>query len=309
MEMDNGIKQIKLAGPETVVELKGHPSMFYVFTKALFISMFRSNSIKDETAILKSRFIIKNFQFNKEIILNYKKICGFSKNEADIVPISYLQSLFIGLFGKYIISSYFPITPLGLIHTFQSFEQKRAIKNSESIDLSCSLIEVNKTQKGIETTFKLDVVSNDEIVWEGLSIFLTKTKKKKKKRLSKKEEIILEKKDTIDVPKGTGLKYAKVSGDYNPHHLYATLAKVFGFKKAIAHGMWSLGSVIASIDKTYPLDEKCKIEAFFKLPIFMPATTALGYEPEKNDQGNTIVHFELRDNQEGLPHLKGRVLL
>ncbi len=309
MENQNDIKQIKIVGPEAVLEIDKHPSMAYIFSKALLISMFRSSSLGDETKILKSRFVLKNYQLDKDIIHNYKKVCGFTKIDTNVVPISYLQSLFIGLLGKYIISSYFPITPLGLIHTYQSFEQERAIKDTESIDLSCSLVGVNKIEKGIETIFKLEVVSNDEIVWEGTSIFLTKTDTIKKKRSSKKEETFLKKQEIINIPKGTGLKYAKVSGDFNPHHLYSILAKAFGFKKAIVHGMWSLASVIANIDKTYPLDGECKIEAFFKLPVFMPATTALGYETGNDDQGNAIVNFELRDNQEGLPHLKGRVLL
>jgi hypothetical protein len=36
-----------------------------------------------------------------------------------------------------------------------------------------------------------------------------------------------------------GRRYAKVCGDYNPIHLSAASARLFGFPTAIAHGMWS----------------------------------------------------------------------
>ncbi len=309
MENGNEIKQIDIAGPEAVITIKKHPSMIFIFIKAVLISLLRSNTIDNDAKINKSRFVLKNFRFDQQIIHDYKTICGFTNDDSDIVPISYLQSLFIGLFGKYIISSYFPITPLGLVHIFQSFEQTRAIRTDETIDLSCHLDQVTKTERGIETTFILNVSANNEIIWQGTSVFLTKSNKKKKKRSPKTDEILLKEQEIILVPKGTGQKYAKVSGDYNPHHLYSFLAKLFGFKRAIAHGMWSLASVIGKLDRTFSVKDKCRIEAYFKLPIFMPATTSLGFETECNDQEKTIVNFELRDNQEGLPHLKGKLLL
>ena len=43
----------------------------------------------------------------------------------------------------------------------------------------------------------------------------------------------------------TGRRYAAISGDYNPIHLSTISAKMFGFKTAIAHGMWTLACVIS----------------------------------------------------------------
>lgn len=49
------------------------------------------------------------------------------------------------------------------------------------------------------------------------------------------------------IPKWTGIRYAKVSGDWNPHHLYPWSARLIGYKMPIAHGMWTLGRVIAEM--------------------------------------------------------------
>lgn len=325
MENDQHIRQVKLSDLETSIEIKRHPSMGFIFLKALLVSPFRSNTISDHTVVNKTRIVLNNFLADKMLITKYRTVCGFSQTKAGFIPISYLQTLFIGLLGKFITSPFFPINPLGLIQTFQSFEQKRPVAIHEILDLSCTLSGIKKTEKGLETSFILGVMSDGKVVWQGVSTFFTKSplyhQVKKNNASRKKEDIFLKKRESIFVPTGTGRQYASVSGDYNPHHLYTLSAKLFGFDKAIAHGMWSLARVVASLDKEFGLNGAAMVEASFKLPIFMPATTALGYEypadetgsPYKKNQtdqenDNRIVNFELRDEQKGLPHLKGRLL-
>ena len=311
MEKDSDIITIALTGPEISVQIKKLPRMGLVFLKALLISPFRPATLTDNAVIPKARIVFRNFKPDKDVIKQYKTVCGFSEKSPDIIPITYLQTLFIGLLGKFIISPFFPLNPMGLIQVFQSFEQKRPVKTDESLDLACILSGFTKKKAGIETRFILELSSGDEIVWQGVSVFFTRNHIKKTSSPKKPDEIFLEQKESIPVPKGTGLRYAKVSGDYNPHHLYTVLAKLFGFKKAIAHGMWSLARVTASLDREFDLHSgPARIEASFKLPVFMPAVTALGWEPATDvETGRALVNFELRDQQKGLPHLKGRLFL
>jgi len=310
MEKDQQTIKISPTGPENLVEIKKHPSMGRVFLKALLVSPFRTNTIADTAIVKRTRIILKGYQPDLKQVEAYRKVCGFSETRPDSIPISYLQTLFIGLLGKYITSSFFPINPLGLIQIFQSFEQKRPVSIDETLDLSCTLQGFTKTEKGIETHFLLDIISGQESVWQGVSTYFTRSRVKREKAPRKKEDPFLEKKALLQVPSGTGRRYARVSGDYNPHHLYTPLAKLFGFKRAIAHGMWSLASVVASLDREFNLHHgKTRVEAFFKLPIFMPATTELGYECQADEENLlTLVKFELRDKQKGLPHLKGQLL-
>ncbi len=301
------VKQIALVSPGISLEIKKLPFMGFIFLKAFLIAPFRSNSIADDAIINKAGITLKDFLPDRQAVGNYRKVCCFQENLPDIIPISYLQTIFIGLLGKFITSPVFPINPLGLIHIFQSFKQTRAVAVNEIIDLACTLENIKKTDKGIETAFDLKVISDDEIVWQGVSIFLTKKAIKKKKQEKRQKEKILKPKETIFVPSDTGRRYAKVSGDYNPYHLNTTLAKLFGFKRSIAHGMWSLARVVASLDRQYGINNgAAEIEASFKLPVFIPAKINLGYE-YRNDTENQhdIINFELRDEQNKLPHLKG----
>jgi acyl dehydratase len=110
-----------------------------------------------------------------------------------------------------------------------------------------------------------------------MSVFLTKNRQTKKKSPPVPDRVHLKQRTAIHVPAGTGRKYAAVSKDYNPHHLFNLTARPFGFKRAIAHGMWSVGRVLAALNELDILaDEPLQVDCWFKRPVFMPADLTTG---------------------------------
>ena len=67
-------------------------------------------------------------------------------------------------------------------------------------------------------------------------------------------------------------RYASASGDYNPIHLNSLLAKLFGMRTAIVHGMYlvHLGILSGKIDSDY-------IQAEFKKPCPVGTTVSIDY--------------------------------
>jgi acyl dehydratase len=55
----------------------------------------------------------------------------------------------------------------------------------------------------------------------------------------------------IKVSGNMGRRYAAVSGDYSPHHLYGWAAWLLGYPKQIAHGMWTLSRCLAEVELYY----------------------------------------------------------
>jgi acyl dehydratase len=96
-----------------------------------------------------------------------------------------------------------------------------------------------------------------------------------------------------------GRRYAAVSGDHNPIHLYPLTAKALGFRRQIAHGMWSLARCVAAIENRLP--DSVTVEAEFKKPIFLPGSVAFGLTAY--DDG---LAFALTSPTSGAPHLIGR---
>ncbi len=304
--MEKSTTQTKISGPETIIEIQKQPSLGSVFIKGFFLSFIRPSHIDTDKTLSKSRITFKAFTPDSVQILQYKQVCGFDDGDTDI-PITYFQAVFTRMLGKYITSSFFPLNPMGLIHTFQSFEQKRPLKVDEIFDLSCSLAKIFQSEKGTEIHFSLQATANKELVWEGASVFLIRRKIKRDKKKKRKEDHFLAQKQTFHVPSDIGRQYAAVSGDYNPYHLYDFFAKLFGFRNTIAHGMWSMARTLASLEKSFCFAYPLTIETSFKLPVYLPAHVTVGYESGmQNDKQNEII-FELRDQQKGLPHLKGRL--
>jgi len=178
MKKNQHTSPILLNDLETIVEMEKPPFMGFVFLKALYVSLFRSNTITKDTIVGKNRIVLKNYHPDKKQISAYKKVCSFSEKKPGTIPIAYLQTLFIGLLGEFITSPLFPISPLGLIHIFQSFDLKRPVNIDETLDLACTLTGMRKTEKGIETDFTQDVMSGNVLVWQGVSTFLTKSRQK-----------------------------------------------------------------------------------------------------------------------------------
>lgn len=106
----------------------------------------------------------------------------------------------------------------------------------------------------------------------------------------RKPESFAEQFDEWTVPVSTGWRYARASGDYNPFHLHAVAGKLFGFRGAVAHGMWTLARSIAALQSRpdWPLSASivqpnsevpsvpcARIACEFKRPLIMPSRVRL----------------------------------
>jgi acyl dehydratase len=105
---------------------------------------------------------------------------------------------------------------------------------------------------------------------------------------------------TWRVPDDAGRRYAKVSGDVNPIHLSGLTAKAFGFKRAIAHGMWVKARALAALSGRLP--EAMAVDVVFRKPLLLPSTVTLSTAPV--DGGWDLA---VRNTGSGAEHLLGTV--
>jgi hypothetical protein len=73
-----------------------------------------------------------------------------------------------------------------------------------------------------------------------------------------------------------GRRYAALSGDYNPVHLWPWTARWFGQPRPILHGMNALARVVAAVERGTGRPVSA-IEVAFKRPIRLPAEVSLGW--------------------------------
>ncbi|TMF44955.1 MAG: hypothetical protein E6I24_10230, partial [Chloroflexi bacterium] len=100
------------------------------------------------------------------------------------------------------------------------------------------------------------------------------------------------------VPRNIGRRYAAVSGDVNPIHLNPLAARLFGFRRAIAHGMWLKARCLAALEGRLPDALTATVE--FKSPLLLPSTVAFSARVAEHGWTIAVSHAAT-----GRPHLTG----
>ncbi|KFG74405.1 MaoC/PaaZ C-terminal domain-containing protein [Streptomyces mutabilis] len=92
-----------------------------------------------------------------------------------------------------------------------------------------------------------------------------------------------------------GRRYGAASGDRNPIHLHPFTARLFGFPRAIAHGMWTVARCLAE----HGTPDAAVVRADFRAPVLLPGTVVYGAGDGR---------FELRGGDGRRQHLCGEVV-
>ncbi|MCQ6556530.1 MaoC/PaaZ C-terminal domain-containing protein [Streptomyces sp. C10-9-1] len=80
-----------------------------------------------------------------------------------------------------------------------------------------------------------------------------------------------------ELPGDLGRRYAAASGDRNPVHLHALTARPFGFRRAVAHGMWSLARCLAEAERAE--GPAAGAQAAFRAPVLLPGAVDYAAAP------------------------------
>jgi acyl dehydratase len=239
---------------------------------------------------------------DREHVAAYAEVCGFAPS--DVVPLTYPHMLAFGLHMGIMTDGSFPYPAIGTVHLRNSITQHRPITPSELLDVTATATNLRGHAKGTAFDLVTTVSSGDAVVWESTSTYL---------RVGKGDRDSVPEHPPLEVVPGNGVewrlpgnlgrRYAAVSGDHNPIHLYPLTAKAFGFPRQIAHGMWSKARCVAAIANRLPDDVTVEVE--FKKPILLPGTVAFGSRVV-DDGAHQGMDFSLTKPGTGAPHLVGR---
>jgi acyl dehydratase len=227
----------------------------------------------------------------------YAKVCGFPHK--DTAPLPYPHMLAFPLHMAIMTDPAFPYPAIGSVHVENSITGHRPVRVGETLSLTARATAPRDHAKGKVVDFVTAARAGGELVWESTSTYL------RRGRGSDGAEAGLQFGDMPDggiewrLPGDLGRRYAAVSGDRNPIHLYPVTAKALGFPRQIAHGMWSKARCIAAIENRLP--DAVRVEVAFKKPILLPGTVSFG--TAATDDGQL---FSLTRPKDGSPHLLGR---
>ncbi|MBV9831796.1 MAG: hypothetical protein JOZ82_09365 [Marmoricola sp.] len=203
----------------------------------------------------------------------YADVCSFEPSQT--VPFTYPHMLAFPLHMGIMTDGSFPYPAIGTVHLRNAITQHRPIAPTETLDVSATAQDLRPHTKGKVFDLVTTVTTGGETVWESTSTYL---------RVGRGDENARSEGDPFDVVPSTGVvwtlpgdlgrRYGAVSGDRNPIHLYPLTAKAFGFKRQIAHGMWSKARSVAAFASRIP--DAATVEVEFRKPIFLPGKVAFG---------------------------------
>jgi acyl dehydratase len=228
----------------------------------------------------------------------YAAVCGFPRR--DTVPVTYPHLLAFPLHMAIMGDPAFPYPAIGMVHVENTVTAHRGVGIGETLDVATSVGAPRPHARGVLLDFVTTVTADGETAWESSSTYL-----RRGRTVDGEPAAGL---SITDAPTGgvewrlpgdLGRTYAEVSGDANPIHLHPLTAKALGFRRHIAHGMWTLARSVAAIENRLP--DAVTVEAAFKKPVFLPGTVAFAARPD--DTGWT---FALTNPKGGSPHLLGR---
>jgi acyl dehydratase len=233
----------------------------------------------------------------------YAAVCGFPVK--DTVPLTYPHVLAFSLHMAILSDPTFPFRAVGAVHLANSITAHRPIAIGETVTVTTRAEEVRPHPKGRTVDVVASIDAGGEVVWESTSTYLRRGPGERDAATGSTgggggPTEIPPGKVTWPLPADLGRRYAAVSGDHNPIHLYPLTAKALGFPRQIAHGMWSLARCVAAVENRLP--DAVTVEAGFKKPIILPGSVAFGVDASADGD----LAFALTSPKNGAPHLVGR---
>lgn len=229
----------------------------------------------------------------------YADVCGFPHK--DTLPVPYLHMLAFPLHMALLTDREFPFPAMGTVHLENTITQHRALTARERYDVSVRAANLRPHTKGQVFDMLTEVSVDGEVVWDEVSTYIRRGKGDEHAERGLDIPLVDEGGIEWKLPGDLGRRYAAVSGDRNPIHLYGVTAKAFGFPRQIVHGMWSKARCIAAVENRLP--DAVKVEVAFKTPVLLPSTVRFSSAPGVDDRGPS---FSLTNPKTGAPHLVGR---
>jgi hypothetical protein len=262
----------------------------------------RKPKVEGTPTLPTERLVRSAVELSAQGIAAYGRACGFRREQG--VPLSYPHVLAFPLHLMLLTRPSFPYPASGMVHLANRIRQHQRLEEGQALRLEVYCERWVAHPKGQALSIATRAYSAGTLVWESDSLYLRRDVKDPAGEpwddvLPLQEEGLLRTQRWV-LTADLGRRFAKVSGDFNPIHTSVIGAKLFGFRRAIAHGMWTLGRALAAQQPPGGLAQ-AEAHCDFKLPIFLPGQVALWNVPPTGARRE----FEVRNVAGDKPHMRG----
>ncbi|MFF8591533.1 MaoC family dehydratase [Streptomyces sp. NPDC015220] len=281
------------AGPSSVV-LTRAPALAPSLARGALRSPFKRP--RPDAPFPRTRLVLPSVRADLARLAAYERVCGFPAG-AGTLPITYPHVLGFPSAMRLMSAGEFPLPLLGLVHTSIDITRHGALPVPDAYELAVRVAGLSPHRRGTEATVVTELRADGSVVWESTSTYLARhrTEGRTAEPPGQRREPLAEA-GRWRIAADLGRRYGAASGDRNPIHLHPLTARLFGFPRPIAHGMWTVARCLA----VRGAPEAALVRARFRAPVPLPCEVVLAAD----DTGR----FELRTPDGLRTHLTGEVL-
>ncbi|MGH3747476.1 MAG: MaoC/PaaZ C-terminal domain-containing protein [Micromonosporaceae bacterium] len=275
------------------VELAAAPSLTPMLVKAVLRAPTRRGGELPDTELA-----LGQVRADPEQLAAYSRVCGFGLGSQ--LPGTYPHILGFPLAMRLMTDPEFPFPLPGLVHIGNQIVQHRPLAADGEFTIRTHAAELNATERGVEFEIRTEAHLGDDLAWEERSHYLRRAAggRGNKSGSARPEPAAVTPTAVWRLPGDLGRRYARVSGDHNPIHLHPLGARLAGFSRPIAHGMWILARCLSALEGRLP--DAYRVDVRFRRPIALPST--VGFTANR-DAGGWLLG--VRDRQGRKTHLEG----
>ncbi|HLS48764.1 MAG TPA: MaoC/PaaZ C-terminal domain-containing protein [Actinomycetaceae bacterium] len=215
----------------------------------------------------------------------YQRVVG--EPGLDVLPAGFIHVLGFPLAVALMVRDDFPLPALGVVHLSNEVHHHRAVAVGDVLDLRAWAREPRAHRRGTQFDLALTASVGGEVVWEGVSTYLSPGRHLPGLPAAEPPDsaattpearaggVAAEELPTARwrLSRHDAAEYAEVSGDRNPIHTSRVAARLFGFPRPIAHGMYTAARALAAIGPRR--GEAFTWQVSFAKPVRLPGTVDL----------------------------------
>ncbi len=222
----------------------------------------------------------------QDLLRRYRRCCEIEDEPG--LPFHYPHVLVSPMHLIMLTEKEFPFRLLGAVHLRNHAIRYRFIEPDETLNFKAELKECRFRPQGYEFDLDTRVTSAGKTVWAERTTFLVRKKLQDEDPASPLVRAFPRSQEPpanswdFTVPAQAGKRYAAITGDYNPIHVSRVMARVFGFRRDLVHGMWGVARAthqLALLRKPAPV----RIDVSFKGPLFMQHRIRVEERPGPQD--------------------------
>ncbi len=275
-----------------MIVLDSAPALGPLLARGAMLSPFKKPSA--DAGFPRTRLLLPAVRPELPRLAAYERVCGFATGNEGL-PVTYPHVLGFPLAMKLMSARAFPLPLLGLVHTSIEIVRHAELPADGAYDIAVHVDRLSPHRRGTEARVVTEVRAAGAVVWESRSTYLARhrTSYDDGAPAARAEREPLPVVDEWRIAGDVGRRYGAASGDRNPIHLHPLTARLFGFPRAIAHGMWTVARCLAA----HGVPERVRVAAEFRAPVLLPGTVlyaadASGRFELRGDQGRTYVSGE-----------------